>query len=135
MRKLTCILLLLLSFACNKDDDPKKLTSIAGNWLVITPDDATTISFRIGKDSDGEYVVESSTVRHNGGVNSQPIDARIVTTSETHIESITFRTDDFIIRFLEISVDTGFTELQITNSTLIIGGVFREFAGMTGGRE
>jgi hypothetical protein len=134
MRKLTCILL-LLSFACNKDDDPKKFTSISGNWLVITPDDATTISFRIGKDSNGEYVVESSTVRHNGGINSEPIDARIVTTTETHIESITFRTNDFIIRFLEVSVDTGFTQLEITNSTLIVGGVFREFAGMSGTRD
>jgi hypothetical protein len=133
MQKLTCILVVLLSLGCSKDD-PKPLTSIAGNWVVTTPDSETVINFRIGKDSNNEYIVESSSVRHNGGVNSQAIDARIITTSDTQIESITFRTDDFIIRLLEVSVNNDFTQLQITNSTLIIGGVFREFAGMTGTR-
>jgi hypothetical protein len=134
MQKLACILIVLLSFACSKDDDPKPLTSIAGNWVVETPDGETVINFKIGKDSDNAYIVESSSVRHNGGVNSQPIDARIITTSDTHIESITFRTDDFIIRLLEVSVNSDFTQLQITNSTFVVGGIFREFAGMTGTR-
>jgi hypothetical protein len=134
MQKLTFILIVLLSFACNKDDDPKAFTSIAGNWVVTTPDSQTVINFRIGKDSNNEYIVESSSVRHNGGVNSQAIDARIVAVSDTNIESITFRTDDFIIRLLEVSVNSNFTELQITNSTFVVGGTFREFAGMTGTR-
>ena len=134
MRRLTCILIVLLSFACSKDDDPKALTSIAGNWVVATPDGETVINFRIGKDSNNEYTIESSSVRHNGGVNSQAIDARIITASDTVIESITFRTDDFIIRLLEASVNSDFTELQITNSTFVVGGVIREFAGMTGTR-
>ncbi|MEX2232157.1 MAG: hypothetical protein WD824_08355 [Cyclobacteriaceae bacterium] len=128
MRKLSLIIFLILGWGCNKDD-PEKFTSIAGYWIIRTPDDATTVTFRIGQDSNGEFIVESAAVRHNGtDYNAQPIDAGIFPISPTQIESITFRTNSFVLRFLEISVNTDFTEMDITNSILLFDGVFREFS-------
>lgn len=130
MRKLTfLVLVLLLAFACKKDDDPKAFNSVSGYWIVRTTDDITTVSFTIIPDADNDYAIESASVTYNGDVyTAQPIDTRIITVSDTEIESITFRSDDFIIRLLEITAINNFTELQISNSTFVIDGIIREFA-------
>lgn len=136
MQKLALIGFLVLAFACNKEDDPEVFTSLSGYWIVRTPDNATTITFKIGTDANSQYVIENTGVTHNGGVyTKQPIDSRIMVTSATEIESIYFRTDDFVIGLLEMSVNTTFTELLISNSSWNIDGAFREFAMMTATRK
>lgn len=133
MRKPVHIIFFFLLLACNKDDDPEKYSSINGYWEVKTPDNATTVTFRVAQDSDQQYVIETATVNHNGvDYNSKPIDASIVTTSPTEVESITMLNNDnnvpfFIIRFLDISVNADFTEMQITNSIFHIDNNAREF--------
>ena len=136
MRKLSIILLIVLGLGCSKDDEPEVFTSITGYWIVRTPDNATEITFRIGIDSNNEYIVETSGVNHNGSdYTRQPIDVGLFVISPTEIESITFRTNDFVIRLLDISVNNTFTELEITNSILLIDGIFREFAMMKATRK
>ena len=133
MYKLFLILAFVALFGCNKDDDPKKFTSINGYWVVTTPDDATTVAFRIGQDADKEYRIEAVDVRHNGSsYNSKPVDADIIVRSATMLESLTFVTGDptvpfFVIRFMEISVNADFTEMEIANSTFHIDNAHREF--------
>ena len=134
MRKLPLILFLILGVACNKEDDPEKFTSFNGYWFVRTPDDSTTVTFRIGVDADNENTVSFASVRHNQtDYNSKPIDAGIVATTASEIESITIlnnipQAPFFVIRFLEITVNSDFTEMDITNSTFNIDGGYREFA-------
>lgn len=133
MRTLATIVLLALAVGC-KEDDPEKFTSINGYWTVATPDAQTTVSFRIGQDSDNINVIDKVTVVHNStNFNSKPIDAGIITVSEKDIESITFRNNSFeapyfVIRFIDISVNEDFTEMQIANSSFNVNGEFREFA-------
>lgn len=127
MRQLFCFLILLFACSCG-DDDPKKYSSINGYWIVRTPDNATNVTFRIGQNTDKEFVIESVLVNHNGtDYNTQPVDTQIIVTSPTEIESITFRADIFVIRFLTITVNSEFTELAITNSIVRIDQDFREF--------
>ena len=125
MRKVFLILFLFLGWACN-EDGPEKFTSIAGYWVISSPDEATTVTFGIGQDSNGDFVVESTAVRHNGTDYTQTIDAGIFPISPMEIESITFRTNSFVLRFLEILVNTDYTEIEITSSILLFDGVFRE---------
>ncbi len=128
MGKFWFFILIILGLSCNKDNDPNVFTSITGYWIVRTPDNATNITFRIGINSNKEYIIESVTVNHNGSDYSrQPIDARLIVFSPTEIESLTFRTDDFVIRFLDILVNNDFTELAISNSILVFDGTFRDF--------
>lgn len=128
MQKFWFIVFLVMAFGCNKDDDPKVFKSISGHWIVRTPDNTTTITFNIGTDSNSQYVIENAGITHNGASYSrQPIDARIIVSSDTQVESITLRTDDFIIRLLEMTVNSNFTEMQISNSIWTISGVIREF--------
>ncbi len=136
MQKLALIGFLVLAFACNKEDDPEVFTSLSGYWIVRTPDNATTITFRIVTNANSQYVIENTGVTHNGDVYSgQPIDSRITVTSATEVESIYFRTSDFVFALLGMSVNTSFTELQISNSSWNIDGVFREFAMITATRK
>lgn len=136
MRKLSLILLSVLVLGCSKDDEPEVFTSITGFWIVRTPDNATNITFRIGVNSNNEYIVETAGVNHNGSdYTAQPIDAGLFIISPKEIESITFRTTDFIIRLLNISVNNTFTELEISNSILLFDGIFREFAMMKATRK
>jgi len=129
MRKLPVILILFLGLSCNNDDDPQKYTSILGYWVVRTPDDATTVTFRIALDADSVYIVDKASVQHNGSdYNSQPIDAALIVTSETEIESLTLVTNQFVIRLLTMSANSTFTEMQIANSIFTIDGVIREFS-------
>ena len=129
MRNLSVFLFLFLAFACSKDDDPEKFTSINGYWVVRSPDNETTVTFRIGVDPDNKQVINAAFVNHNGAdYNSQPINSVLVVTSATQIESITFLTDQIVIRFLELSANSEFTEMDIANSSFRIDGVFREFA-------
>lgn len=128
MRKLSLVLFVFVGWACN-EDDPEKFTSFEGYWIIRTPDDATMVTFGISQNGDGELVVSSAAVVHNGATfDGQPIDAGIFPVSPTHIESITFRTNSFVLRFLEISVNNDFTEMEIANSILLFDGVFREFS-------
>lgn len=133
--------LFLLVLACDKDDDPKKHDSIEGYWVVRTPDEATEMSFRIGQDSDGLYLVENVMVKHSGkDYNSKPIDAQMTIVSSNEIESITFVNNSFVapyfvIRFQEIFANENFTELQINISSFNIDGNFREFSGIKGTRN
>jgi hypothetical protein len=141
MRKVWCILLLVLPLACNKDDDPDKFTSINGYWIVRTPDDATDVTFRINKDADSQYLIDNVIVRHAGTTyDSKPIDAEISVLSATAIESITLVNSSaqvpfFVIRFQEVTVNEAFTEMQINISSFNIDGVFRQFAPLTGTRK
>jgi hypothetical protein len=135
MKNSTLILLVALACGCHKDDEPKAYTSLLGNWVVRTPDNATVVSFRIDI-SNNEYVILSPSVKQNGGAyTKEPIDAQVLVTTATELESISFHTSDFIIRFLEITVNTGFTELTIANSTLVIGTDIRAFAQMKATRS
>lgn len=133
MRRLSVILFLVLAFACDKDDDPEKFTSINGYWVVRTPDDATTVTFRIVQDSDSEYAVDAVLVSHNGtNYDSKPVEARIAVTSPTEIESITLINTDatipfFVIRFQQITVNSDFTEMDIGISSFTIDGVINGF--------
>ena len=136
MRRFSFILILILSIACNKDEDPEKYTSFNGYWIVRTPDDLTEVSFRIGVDADNVQVVDAVTLMHNGSVYSrEPIDAELAVTSPTELEFISFRTNDFVIRLWTISVNSDFTEMQITNSSFVIDKMFREFPVLTATRK
>ena len=141
MRKFSLMLFLFLGLACNKDDDPDKNTSINGYWVVRTPDSATDVTFRIGQDADEQYIIETASVRHNGSdYNSKPIDAEITVLSPQEIETITILNNSpaipfFVVRFLDISVNGEFTEMEITNSTFNIDGVFREFSMIKATRD
>ena len=128
MQKLALIGFLVLAFACNKEDDPEVFTSLSGYWIVRTPDNATTVTFKIVIDANSQYVIENTSVTHGGVYGGQPIDSRITVTSATEVESIYFRTSDFVIGLLGMSVNSTFTELQISNSSWNIDGVFREFS-------
>jgi hypothetical protein len=135
MREVCCFLILLVTFGCG-DDDPKKYSSINGYWIVRTPDNATDVTFRISQNADREFIIESVLVNHNGaGYNTEPVDTQIIVTSPTEIESITFRANSFVIRFLTITVNSEFTNMEITNSSVRIDHDFREFAMMKGTRE
>jgi hypothetical protein len=85
-------------------------------------------------DADDENIISFASVRHNQtDYNSKPVDAGIVATAASEIESITILNNDpqppfFVIRFLEIAVNSDFTEMDITNSTFNIDGGYREFA-------
>lgn len=140
MRKLAVILCLVVSAACN-DDDVRRYTSIDGYWIVRTPDDNTDVTFRIGRDGDNQFIVESVDVHHNGtDYNTKDTDAEVNVLSEHEIESITFVTTVpqvpfYVIRFQSVSVNADFTEMVISNSSFNIDGVFREFAMITARRE
>ncbi len=140
MRKLAVILCLVASAACN-DDDVRRYTSIDGYWIVKTPDDNTDVTFRIGRDGDNQFIVESVDVHHNGtDYNTKDTDAEVNVLSEHEIESITFVTTVpqvpfYVIRFQSVSVNADFTEMVISNSSFNIDGVFREFAMITARRE
>lgn len=136
MRKLPVILILFLGLACNKDDDPEKFTSLNGYWIVRTPDNATTVSFRIVVDSNSEQEIDFASVRHNGtDYNSEPIDAAIVVTGPSEIESVTLRTSALVIRFWTATVNSDFTEMTIANASLVIDGNIREFEMLQGTRH
>jgi hypothetical protein len=141
MRKLCCILLLTLTLACDKDDDPDKFTAINGYWIVRTPDDATEVTFRVNQDADSQYVIDNVIVRHAGATyDSKPIDADIQVLSASEIESITLVNSStqipfFVIRFQEVTVNETFTEMQINISSFNIDGVFRQFSPVTGSRK
>ena len=128
MRTLPVMLIVFLALACNKEDDPEKYTSINGYWVVRTPDGATTVTFRIILDADNNHVIDRTQVRHNNtDYDSEPVDAAIIVTNANEIESITFRTSDLVIRFWTITVNSDFTGMTITNSSLVIDGGIREF--------
>ena len=141
MRKLSCFLLLALSAACNKDDDPDKFNSINGYWIVRTPDDATEVTFRVSQDTDSDYVIDKVIVRHAGATyDTKPIDAEISVISAREIESITLVNSStqipfFVIRFQEVTVNDAFTEMQINISSFNIDGVFRQFSPVAGTRK
>jgi hypothetical protein len=134
MRKLSVMLLLLLAAACNDDEDSGKYTSINGYWIVRTPDDATSVAFRIGQDADGLFEVGGVNVRHSGtDYNTKPIDARISVISANEIESITIINNSlvapfFVIRYQSITVNDDYTEMDIEISSYNIDGSFREFS-------
>ena len=128
MRKLPLILFLFLGLACDKDEDPEPPTSISGYWVVRTPDGATTVTFRIGVDADNLYIVDRVSVVHdNSDYGAQPINAAIVVTSSNQIESITFQAASLVIRFWDIAVNTGFSEMTISNASFVIEGSIRSF--------
>jgi hypothetical protein len=136
MRKLPMIFILFLGLSCNKDDDPEKFTSFNGYWIVRTPDDATTVTFRISVDADNNPIIDRTSVQHSGAdYNSQPIDAELIVTSPTEIESVTFVTGRFVIRLLTLSTNSDFTEMQIANSIFTIDGGFREFSMISATRN
>lgn len=141
MRKAPLILVILLGLACDKDDDPARYTSINGYWIVRTPDDFTTVVFRISQDSDNQHAVGDVMVTHNGtNYDSKPIDARIIVVSSNQIESITivnnsFVAPYFVIRLQEISADNDFTQMQANFSSFNVDGNFREFALITATRD
>lgn len=135
MRRRLFFLILVVACACDKHDDPEKFTSYNGYWTVTTPDAATTVTFRLGVDADNAPAVENAGVRHNGtDYNSEPIDTELIPTTETTIESITFRTTQFVIRFEGLVVSTDFTQMQITHSYFTIDGVIRNFPALTATR-
>jgi hypothetical protein len=141
MRKFWVIAMLLLVIACNKDDDPEKFSSIDGYWIVRTPDDATEVTFRIGKDSDGLFIVDRVAVRHNGiAYDSKAIEARITLISDKQVESITMVNNSFVppffvIRYQDILVNDDFTEMQINISSFNVDGNFREFSPIIATRD
>jgi hypothetical protein len=123
MRKLALILLIVFVVACDKEDDPDKNTSINGYWTVKTPDDQTTVTFRVSQDADNIHIIDRVSVVHNGTeYNTKPIDADIIVLSPTEIESITFVNNSFqipffVIRFMNISVSSDFIRMDIDNSS------------------
>jgi hypothetical protein len=136
MRKFTVFLLFVFAFGCSKDDDPKVYTSVLGNWVLVTPDNATVVHFTISLNSDQQYFIDHSSVSQNGGnYTKESIDTEIVATSSTEFDHITFRTTDFVIRFLDLTVNDKFTELTVTNSSIIIGTDIRNFSMMKATRE
>lgn len=134
MQKLSWFLVVALAVGCNKEDDPSMPTSILGYWTVQTPDNATRVAFKIGQNADQEYIIEAASVNHNGfDYDSKPVDAGLVVVSANQLESITILNKEssipfFVIRFLNISVNADFTEMEIENSTFNVDGVFREFS-------
>jgi hypothetical protein len=125
-RKLLVISLLILTGACN-DTDPPKYDSILGEWIIDTPDNETTIAFTIGLDTNNQYVIEAASVNHNGdNFEGHEIEGGLAI-STVQIESIVLSSDVFVLRFVDISVRGGFTEMEITSASLLINGVFREF--------
>ncbi|MGC1241052.1 MAG: hypothetical protein WA874_05675 [Chryseosolibacter sp.] len=136
MRKFLFVIFLVSAIACNKDDDPDKFTSIQGYWIVRTPDNLTEITFRIAVNSDNEQVVDAVSMKHNGSdYNKAPIGAEIALLSPTEIEYISFRTNDFVIRFWTISVNADFTTMEIANSSFVIDQNFREFSMINASRN
>lgn len=140
MRKLLWFLLVALAVACNKDEDPSKPTSILGYWTVQTPDNATRVTFRIGQNADQEYIIEAASVSHNGSdYHSKPVEGGLVVLSANEIESITILNNEstipfFVIRFMNISVNADFTQMEIENSTFNVDGVFRQFSMIVANR-
>ncbi len=125
-----------LMFACGEEDDPQKFDSINGYWIVKTPDDLTQVAFKIGVDSNNQPVVENAQVRHNGSdYTSEPIDAALIPASSTSIESITFRTTHFVIRFEDAKPNTDFTEMEIAHSVFTIDSFIREFSPIKATRK
>lgn len=141
MRRIVVFLVLVLSVACDKEDDPDKLTSINGYWIVRTPDGQTDVTFRIGHDSDNITVIDRASVIHNGiDFNSKPVDSDIVLVSAREIESITLVNNSldvpyFVIRLLNLSANEEFTEMQIESSIFNINGEFRQFEMITATRN
>ena len=136
MRRFSFILMLILTIACNKDEDPEKYTSYNGYWIVRTPDDLTEVTFRIAADADNVQIVDAVSLMHNGSVyNREVIDAELAVTSPTELEFISFRTNDFVIRLWTITLNDDFTEMQITNSSFVIDKIFREFPMLTASRK
>lgn len=128
MRKLV-IFFFFLAIACDKEDDPEKFSSLNGYWVVRTPDEATTVTFRIAVDADNNTVIDRASVQHDGNdYNSEPIDAALIIASPTEIESLTLVSGRLIIRFLAMTANSDFTQLQIDNSIFTIDGAFREFS-------
>lgn len=133
MRKFA-VILFVIAIACDQEDDPKQFTSINGYWTLRTPDEETSVTFRISQDADQLHIIDKVSVTHNGTeFNSKPIDAGIIILSPSEIESITFVNNSFeipffVIRFMGISVNGDFTSMNIANSTFNINGQFREFA-------
>lgn len=135
MQRKLFLLIVVVAFACDKGDDPEKFNSYNGYWTVTAPDAATVVTFSIDVDQDNAPVVESATVRHNGtDYNSEPIDTELIPSSATTIESITFRTTKFVIRFEGITIDTDFTEMNIAHSYFTIDGTIRTFLAITATR-
>ena len=135
MRKVL-IFVFLVAVGCDKEDDPEKYTSFNGFWVVRTPDDATTVSFRIALDADNNTVIDRALVEHNGkNYDSQPIDGALIVTSPTEIESLTLVGDGFVVRFLTLTTNSDFTQLQIANSIFTIDGAFREFSMISATRN
>jgi hypothetical protein len=140
MHKLAPILLVLIALACDKDDDPDKITSINGYWTLETLDAQTTVTFRVAQDADDIHIIDRISVVHNGReYNTKPIDADLIVLSPTEIESITFVNNSFeipffVIRFINISVNSDFLRMDIDNSTFNVDGQFREFAMISASR-
>jgi len=137
------ILLLTAALSCDKDSDPAKYTSINGYWVVRTPDDLTTLTFRVEQDQDGRYTLPAQyvSVQHNGtSYDSKPVDAAIVVVGEREIESMTFintstQVPFFVIRFQQLSVNENFTQIQVLNASFNVDGAFREFNMITATRN
>ena len=140
MHRLALILLVVFVLACDKEDDPDKITSINGYWTVQTPDDQTTVTFRVTQDADDIHIIDRVSVVHNGTeYNTKPIDADIIVLSPTEIESITFVNNSFeipffVIRFINISVSSDFLRMDVDNSTFNVDGQFREFPMISASR-
>lgn len=136
MRKHLWILLLIVSFCCEDEDQPQPPSSIEGYWIVRTPDDATALAFEIRGDQDNGFQITEFSVNHNGVVyGTKPVDADIMVTSATEVESMTFVTLDaqppfFVIRFQQVTVSDDFTEMQINFATFQIDGQTRAFEKM-----
>ena len=128
MRKLV-IFIFLLGVACDQDDDPEKFSSFNGYWIVRTPDEATTVTFRIAVDADSNTIIDRASVQHDGeDLDADPIDGALIVTSPAEIESLTLVSDRLIIRFLTMTANSDFTQMQIDNSIFTIDGAFREFS-------
>jgi hypothetical protein len=135
MRWKLLFLILAVLWACDKDNDPKKFNSFNGYWTVTTPDAATTVTFKIGVDSNNAPAIESATVHHNGSdYTNEPIDTELIMTSATAIESITFRTTQFVIRLEGVTTSTDFREMYIAHSYFTIDSVIETYLGLTATR-
>ena len=135
MRWRLFFLVLAVAWACDKDNDPEKFNSYIGYWTVTTPDAATTVTFRIGVDSNDAPTIQTVTVRHNGSdYASEPIDTDLITSSATTIESITFRTTQFVIRLEGVAFSDDFMEMEIAHSYFTIDGVIETYLGITATR-
>jgi hypothetical protein len=136
MRWSLFLLVVVVAWACEKENAPKKFNSYSGSWSVTTPDAATTVAFKIGVDSNNALVIENASVQHNGSdLASEPIDTELITASATSIGSITFQTTQFTIRLEGITTNADFTQLYIAHSYFTIDGVIETFLGITGARS